>query len=336
MHEHMRFSRGGIVILVAAGALTFAALASAVGFSDWSPAQKIDEIGGNSSELNTSALDGCPIQSPDGLSLYVASNRPGGKGGLDIWMATRASTSAPWGAPQNLGEPVNSAADDFCPTPVHGNGLLFVSRKVVVGVTCGLGDIYFTRYNRNHGWSEPQHYACAPAGPNTILDEQGPSRVEIDGKNYLYFSSSATATQVGGPVNGSIYMSEESGGGFGPGVLVAGAVNSAGNDIQPNVRKDGLEMVFSTNQGHPGALGGQDVYVVTRSSASDSWGNLTNLGPAVNTAFSETRPSLSWDARTLYFGRGAAVAGQACPSASPCTEGGTGASDIYVTTREKE
>ena len=41
-----------------------------------------------------------------------------GKGGLDIWMASRASTTAPWGAPQNVGEPINSAADDFCPTPV--------------------------------------------------------------------------------------------------------------------------------------------------------------------------------------------------------------------------
>src|SRR5262245_42742447 len=84
----------------------------------WSSAQKIDTIHGDSAELNTPSVDGCPIQSPDGLSIYMASNRPGGKGGLDIWVATRSSTSAPFGAPQNLGEPVNSAADDFCPTPV--------------------------------------------------------------------------------------------------------------------------------------------------------------------------------------------------------------------------
>ena len=34
--------------------------------------------------VNSSAPDGCPIESPDGLSLYMASNRPGGLGGLDI------------------------------------------------------------------------------------------------------------------------------------------------------------------------------------------------------------------------------------------------------------
>ena len=76
-------------------------------------------MAGNNAEVNTPALDGCPIQSPDGLSLYIASNRPGGRGGLDIWVATRSSTSSPWGAPTNLGEPVNSASDDFCPTPVR-------------------------------------------------------------------------------------------------------------------------------------------------------------------------------------------------------------------------
>ena len=110
-----------------------AAAASAMHFSPWSTAQKIDEIAGNHAELNTAFLDGCPIQSPDGLSLYMASNRPGGKGGLDMWVATRASTGDPWGAPENLPEPINSAADDFCPTPLHGGQLLFVSRRVVDG-----------------------------------------------------------------------------------------------------------------------------------------------------------------------------------------------------------
>jgi hypothetical protein len=227
-------------------------------FSAWAPAQKIDEVAGNSAELNTSALDGCPIQSPDGLSLYMASNRTGGQGLLDIWVATRASTDDPWGAPLNL-TAVNTASDEFCPTPVRGGGLFFVSRKVVAGVTCGLGDIYFTRFNPKHGWSEPQHLACAPDGPNTALDEQGPSRVEIDGTEYLYFSSSRAAAQPGGLVTGDIYVSERLGDGFGPATAVAGLNDAGANDIQPNVRKDGLELVFSSNRrrwtGPPGHLG---------------------------------------------------------------------------------
>jgi WD40 repeat protein len=285
------------------------ATASAMHFSPWSAAQKIDEIGGNSSELNTAFQDGCPIQSPDGLSLYMASNRPGGHGLLDIWVARRDSKNEPFGAPEDLGAPVNSAADDFCPTPVRGNGLFFVSRRSGPG-TCGLGDIYFTRFNRVHGWSEPEHLACAPEGPNTALDEQGPSYFEAGGEGYLYFSSSSAA------VPGDIYASRETADdGFGPASPVA-ELNSGGNDIQPNVRKDGLEVVFSS----PGASGGQDVFAATRESTSEPWSVPVNLGPAVNTAAGETRPSLSWDGRDLLFGR---------------APGPEGSGDIYLSTRTK-
>jgi WD40-like Beta Propeller Repeat len=318
--------RGLVAAFAITAVLAVAGVASGMQFASWGPAQKIDEIAGNSPELNTAAVDGCPIQSPDGLSLYLASTRPRFAGDtrtdLDIWVATRKSAHAPWGAPENLSA-VNTAADEFCPTPVRGNGLLFVSRKVVAGVTCGLGDIYFTRFNRHHGWDEPQHFACAPAGPNTALDEQGPSRVEIRDREYLYFSSSRAVAQ-GGLVNGEIMVSERSGDGFGPAVAAAGLNDAAANDIQPNVRKDGLEVVFSSNRG--GGAGAQDIWVSTRRKTRDPWSTPVNVGSNVNTNASETRPSLSWRADQLLFGRQAP---------NYAGEGGAGATDIYVSTREK-
>jgi WD40 repeat protein len=296
--------------IVAIGATATAA--QAMHFSAWESAQKVDEISGNSSELNTAFVDGCPIQSPDGLSLYMASNRPGGLGGLDIWVAHRESTAAPFGAPENLGPPVNSAADDFCPTPVRGAGLFFVSRNTT-GESCGLADIYFARLNPERGWTEPEHLACTPEGPNSTLDEMGPSYVEVDGQAFLYFSSSSAG------VPGDIYVSEQLGdGSFGPAVPVS-ELNSPANDIQPNVRKDGRELVFSSNHPYPGARGAQDVYVSTRESVHEPWSAPVNLGEAVNTGAAETRPSLSWDALTLLFGR---------------APGPEGMSDIYTTTRD--
>lgn len=68
----------------------------------------------------------------------------------------------------------------------------------------------------------------------------------------------------------------------------------------PNVRKDGLEIVFTSNRPGPG---GFDIYSSTRSSVLDPWSPPVNLGPAVNTPAPETRPSLSWDGERLYFGR---------------------------------
>jgi hypothetical protein len=313
-----KLMKHALVPVVVVGVALAAALAAAAGpnFSLWSTAQKVDEIAGNNADLNTTSLDGCPIQSPDGLSLYMASNRPGsiesspGVRSLDIWVAHRESTDAPFSAPENLGPAINSPADDFCPTPVRGRGLFFVSRRVTAGVTCGMGDIYFARANPKHGWGEPEHLGCAPTGPNSALDEQGPSYVEA-GQELLYFSSGSAA------VPGDIYVSAKGAdASFGPASPVA-ELNSAGNDIQPNVRKDAREVVFSSNRT---GSAGQDIWVSSRESIDEPWSPPTNLGGAVNTSANETRPSLSWDAETLYFGR------------APAPEG---MSDIYVASRDK-
>jgi hypothetical protein len=305
----------GLALAAAASALGLVALvapsAQAMDFSPWAPAINAEQVPGTSSELNTPSLDGCPIQSPDGLSLYMASNRPRFPGDtrtdLDIWVARRASVDAPWGAPENLGGPVDSTADDFCPTPVRGRGLFFVSRRAVEG-SCGGSDLFFARRNPKHGWSEPRHFPCASqGGPNSVLDEMGPSYVATGGPA-LFFSS--------GP---DLYVSEKLRyGTFGPAEAID-ELNSAGADIQPNVRRDGRELVFASNRSDASAFGGQDLWVATRKSIDGRWSAPINLGAAVNTAANETRPSLSWDGTTLYFGR------------APGPEGST---DIFVTTRD--
>jgi WD40-like Beta Propeller Repeat len=300
-------------LLIALGCLLSV---TAYGAVSWAGSAKIDDTGGNHADVNTTFLDGCPIQSPDGLSLYMASNRPGGKGGLDVWVATRASTSSPWGAPTNLGEPINSAADDFCPTPVGANGLFFVSREALPGA-CGQGDIYFTHRSGSGAWAEPERLLCAPAGPNSALDEQGPSWVAVDnklrGKKLLYFSRSSAAPAIAG----DIFVSErEKGARFGTATTVAELNDTAANDIQPNVRADGLEIVFSSNRA--GGSGAQDIWIATRASLDAAWAAPTNLGGVVNTTAAESRPSLSRNGSQLLFGR---------------APGPEGSSDIYVTTR---
>jgi WD40-like Beta Propeller Repeat len=320
----MSIRKSALVLALVVGVASGTALAAAAGphFAAWSPAGLVDPV--DAVGVNTASSDGCPIESPDGHSLYIASTRSGGAGQLDLWVAHRGGTDEPWGNPVNLndapGADLNTGVDEFCPTPVRGNGLFFVRRPS----TCGLGDIYFTRFNPEHGWSEPERLACAPEGPNTALDEMGPSYVEAGGGARLYFSSSRSAAQ-GGFVPGDIFVSSIGAGGtFGPAELVAGLNDPAANDIQPNLRKDGREVVFSSNRA--GGKGSQDIWVATRENGGHAWSqpvNLANLGDPsqqVNTSESETRPSLSWSGKTLYFGRAPAA-------------GGPG--DVYVTTRER-
>ena len=53
-----------------------------------------------------------PLLSPDGQQLYIMSNRPGGKGGMDIWVSDYVDGK--WSSPTNLEAPINSAYADHC------------------------------------------------------------------------------------------------------------------------------------------------------------------------------------------------------------------------------
>jgi len=293
-------------------------------FLAWAGAVVGEQGVGTHPELNTSALEGCPYLSPDGRSLFMASNRPGGLGGIDIWVATRPTSTGPWGQPVNVGTPVNSAQNDFCPTlGPDGRTFFFVSNRPG---GCGGDDIYTTRRRDDGSFEEPTRLDCQV---NSAGNEAGPFLL-VGTDAVLYFSS----TRVGGLVpeaagattgDADIYSSTVRGGVFAPAVLVPD-VNSAANDLQPNLRRDGLEIYFASNRtgapGTLGALGGVDLFAATRAGAAQPWSTPLNLGASVNSADGdETRPSLSWDAMTLYFG-----------SNRP---GGEGASDIFVTTRQR-
>jgi Tol biopolymer transport system component len=280
---------------------------------------RVEAIPGTDPAFNGPDLDGCPFISRDGKSFYMASTRPGGLGGIDIWVSTRAKAGDSWGAPVNVGTPVNSPANDFCPTIARdGHLFYFVSNR---GGGCGGSDIYVSRLRNMSGFAQPKNLGCAV---NSAADEASPFPLPESGTGpVLYFSSTRPgghAPNAPGATAGDsdLYVSESHAGVFGPAVLVPGA-NSASEDGQPNVRRDGLELFFFSNR--PGTMGLADIYSANRSSTTDAWSAPVNLGPNVNSsAGAETRPSLSWDGTTLYFG-----------STRP---GGDGNADHYMTTRE--
>ena len=140
------------------------------------------------------------------------------------------------------------------------------------------------------------HLTSYPDGPNTKGWEYSPSVVKTAEGTFLYFSSDGYADSEGQ----DIYMSRQRGdGSFGPGVKVAELSTSA-DDRMPNVRKDGLEIVFSSSRGGSG----QDIYASTRPDTASPWSPPQRIdNPAINTAGSETRATLSRDGRRMYFGR---------------------------------
>lgn len=289
----------GVVAMAASGG------AFAKTFTAWGPPVNAESLAGSSSDLNTAFNDGCPILSPYDESLYMASNRsPGGQGDLDIWIAPRSGEG--WGLPVNAGTPINTGAQEFCPSPARGNRFYFVRR-----VSSTDTDIYVVK-KLPKGWGTPERLPKGPGQINSDYEEWSPSWFEApDGRQFLYFSS----TRESHPTH-KIYYSVD----FGPAQSAQGGVVSNYSDARPNVRRDGLEIVWDSNRGNTSLP--PDIWTASRTSVDEPWGSAVQLPSPINLSTSvESRPSLSWDGTMLLFGSTRA--------------GGEGSADIYVSKRQK-
>ncbi|MFO1041724.1 MAG: SUMF1/EgtB/PvdO family nonheme iron enzyme [Planctomycetaceae bacterium] len=79
--------------------------------------------------INTADNEDCPVLADNGLTLYFSSNRPGGKGGMDVWRAIRPAIDAPFEAPVNLGPIVNSSRDDLNFAPLRDGRSAVLSQQ---------------------------------------------------------------------------------------------------------------------------------------------------------------------------------------------------------------
>jgi len=98
-------------------------------------------------------------------------------------------------------------------------------------------------------------------------------------------------------------------------------VNSTSMDRGPAISKDGLSLYFASNRSGGFGTTGEDIYVSQRETRDSEWGPAVNLGPTINTSFSEMVPALSRDGHLLFF-------------ASNRIEGSFGGVDIWVSRRE--
>lgn len=85
--------------------------------------------------FNTTAVDGHPVLSRDGLTLYWSSTRTdGGAQGLtDIWMAKRSSTAGDFGAPVRVPELSSTAGESVSWISPDGCLVLLQSDRLVAG-----------------------------------------------------------------------------------------------------------------------------------------------------------------------------------------------------------
>ncbi len=104
--------------------------------------------------VNTPYKEKQPSISPDDRILYFSSDRPGGEGGMDIWIALKNADGS-WSEPVNAGKAINTKNDEQSPF-LHPDGkTLYFSSDGHNGL--GGADILYSRMDINGNWSPPQN-----------------------------------------------------------------------------------------------------------------------------------------------------------------------------------
>jgi beta-lactamase regulating signal transducer with metallopeptidase domain len=240
--------------------------------------------------VNSSYSDGTPSISADGLSLYFNAQRPDGYGDYDLWVTTRTTISEPWGEPINLGPKVNSPYGDGGPI-ISADGLSLYFGSYRPGGYGG-NDVWMTtRATTDDPWEEPVN--LGPTVNSTASDAPGSC---IDGLT-LFLDSS----RPGGSGGQDLWVTTRAtiDDPWGEPVNIGPTVNSSGVDVHPISSPDGLMLFFMS--GRSGGYGFFDGWVTKRSNIEEDWGIPMNLGPMINNSNLDGCACLSSDGYTLYF-----------------------------------
>lgn len=115
--------------------------------------------------VNTKFWESQPCFSSDGITLYFASNRPGGKGKSDIWKTTLLKNNI-WSKPVNLGAAINTDKSEMSPF-IHADGrTLYFSSDGHAGM--GGMDLFMSKKISDFLWSKPLNLGYPI---NTYTDE---------------------------------------------------------------------------------------------------------------------------------------------------------------------
>jgi hypothetical protein len=229
---------------------------------------------------------------------------------LGVILGVLAGGGSAWadftfGEPLNLGATVNSSSGDSSPT-ILAAGLSLIFRSDRPG-GWGKDDIWMTvRQTVDDPWESPVNLGGLI---NSTGEDLSPD-ISADGLT-LYFSR----TMTGGDLWKSTRVTPQDD--WSAPVNLGPLVNSPDRDDTPNISADGLTLYFSSERS--GGYGDVDIYMTTRATTNDDWGQAENLGPVLNGPDSDRSPRISADGLCLFF--------------MSNRTGGFGNFDIWVTTR---
>jgi Tol biopolymer transport system component len=248
--------------------------------------------------------------------------RPEADADMKRWSAVMGGRSpldaTPAGADLTFGEPVSLDSDmpflrDACLECLSADGReMFICSWRPEG--SGGTDIWvLKRSSGDHAWGPPENLGSVVNSKST----DAATCISHDALE-LYFNSD----RPGGYGNFDLYVTRRAtcNSSWGDPENLGLTVNTRDLEAFPWVSSDGSELYFMSAR--PGGYGTFDFYVSRRATVQDSWGDPVNLGPVVNSSYSETCPCLSADGLRLFF--------QDYFTPRP---GGYGGGDIWMTRR---
>jgi len=180
----------------------------------------------------------------------------------------------------NVKAPINTNFSDI--TPVisgDGNSMVYVTKLKFYDA------IFYTR-KVDGQWTSPINLM----GQLGIDDNAHPTSINYDGTELYLYREERLA--------GDIYVSHLKEGIWSKAQKLNEGLNTKYWEAHASISPDGKQLYFVSNR--EGGQGDLDIYIADRLTG-DTWGNIRNLGPVINTKWSENTPFLSADESMLFF-----------------------------------
>jgi len=209
------------------------------------------------SAINSPTSDVQPNISADGLSLFFASDRPGGQGGLDMWITTRVTKDDTWAKPVNLGPIVNSTNNEWSPSiTADGLSLFFCSGRS--GSLGGWDTWMTTRSSVSDPWGQPVNLG-SPVNSPTGEFYVGTS---ANGLSLFLSEYDEPPFRAGGFGRGDIWLTRRANKSdpWGRPVNLGPTVNTGAWDVSADISADGSTLYFCSDRA--GGSGALDLYQV--------------------------------------------------------------------------
>ena len=139
--------------------------------------------------VNTDYWDSAPSISPDGKALYFSSNRPGGLGGIDLYIAFKNEKGG-WEEAINLGPQINTSGDEQTPFIHTDNNSLYFSSTGWPGY--GGADFFVVHQKIDGNWTKPLNLGY----PINTFDNEGSIAVASNGVD-AYIASDRSDSRGG-------------------------------------------------------------------------------------------------------------------------------------------